>query len=134
MFDTKTAPYAATVLRVALGVMFLSHAALKYFVFTLPGSIGFFESVGLPGFFAPLTIIAETIGGIALILGVYSRYVSLALLPPLVGSIVFVHGKNGWQFAAEGGGWEYSAFLIAASVAQILLGDGALSVRSLIKK
>ena len=52
MIDTKTAPYAALVLRVALGAMFLAHGLwLKYFVFTLPGTAMFFESLGLP---APL--------------------------------------------------------------------------------
>ena len=50
---------------------------------------------------------------------------ALGLVPVLLGSIVLVHGANGWMFAAEGGGWEYPAFLVAASVVQALLGSGA---------
>ena len=47
MIDTRTAPYAALTLRVALGVMFIAHALLKLLVFTLPGTVGFFQSLGL---------------------------------------------------------------------------------------
>jgi len=130
MIDTKTAPYAALVLRASLGIMFLAHAGLKFFVFTPAGTVGFFESIGLPGFFAYATIFAETIGGALLIAGLYTRITALALIPILIGSILFVHGANGWQFGAEGGGWEYPAFLIAASIVQALLGDGAFSARS----
>ena len=49
MIDNRTAPYAAFVLRLALGAMFIAHAILKYAVFTLPGTAKFFESLGLPG-------------------------------------------------------------------------------------
>lgn len=49
MIDQRTAPYAALVLRISLGLMFIAHALLKYAVFTLPGTVQFFESVGLPG-------------------------------------------------------------------------------------
>ena len=59
MIDTKTAPYAALLMRVALGVMFIAHGLLKVLVFTLPGTVGFFQSVGLPGFLAYVTTFAE---------------------------------------------------------------------------
>jgi len=124
MLDNMAAPYGVFLLRVALGVMFLAHAGLKIFVFTLAGTVGFFESVGLPGIFA------ELVGGVALLLGLFTRQVAVALIPLLAGTILFVHGANGWAFANEGGGWEYPAFLIAALVAQSLLGDGAFSLRS----
>src|SRR3990172_593172 len=67
MIDNRTAPYAAFVLRAALGVMFIAHALLKYSVFTLPGTAKFFESLGLPRPLAYATFAAELIGG-ALIL------------------------------------------------------------------
>jgi len=128
MIDTKTGPYGALILRLSLGIMFLAHAGLKAFVYTPEGAAGFFQSVGLPGIFAYLAIFAETAGGIALILGLATRYVSLAMIPLLFGTILFVHGGNGWVFSNEGGGWEYSAFLIAASFAQALIGGGAYSL------
>lgn len=130
MFDHTAAPYGVFVLRVALGVMFIAHAGLKIFVFTLAGTVGYFESIGLPGIMAYATIIAELVGGLALLLSLFTRQVALALIPLLAGTILFVHGANGWAFANEGGGWEYPAFLIAALVAQSLLGDGAFSLHS----
>ena len=60
---------AALLLRVSLGGLFLAHAYLKYFIFTPKGAAGFFASLGVPGWFAYLTIAAETLGGIALIVG-----------------------------------------------------------------
>jgi putative oxidoreductase len=125
MIDSQTAPYGALVLRVSLGVMFLAHSLyLKLVVFTLPGTVRFFESVGLPAFATHLTILVEAIGGLMLILGVRTRYASLALLPVLLGA-TWVHWKNGWLFTNAGGGWEYPLFLAAATVAQALVGDGA---------
>ena len=54
---------AAVLLRTTVGVMFVAHAALKYFVFTLPGTAKFFESLGLPGALGYVTFAAELIGG-----------------------------------------------------------------------
>ena len=124
MIDQRTAPYAALVLRVTLGVMFIAHSlVLKYFMYTLPGTAQFFESLGLPGALAYLTFWAELIGGIALVAGFATRWVSLALIPILLGA-TWVHLGNGWVFSGANGGWEYPVFLIAASLVQALLGDG----------
>ena len=124
MIDARTAPYAALVLRVTLGVMFIAHSLLlKYFVFTLPGTAQFFESLGLPGALAYVTFWAELLGGIALVAGFATRWVALALIPILLGA-TWVHIGNGWVFSATNGGWEYPVFLIAASLVQSLLGDG----------
>lgn len=128
MIDQKTAPYAVLMLRVALGIMFIAHSAyLKVFVFTLPGTAQFFESLGLPGFSAYVLVVAETLGGLLLILGVGTRWVSLALVPVLVGA-TWVHSGNGWLFSAENGGWEYPLFLAVSAVALGLLGDGAYAL------
>ncbi|MBP4049255.1 DoxX family membrane protein [Chromobacterium violaceum] len=105
-------PYlAALVLRVALGMMYLSHGALKLFVFTPAGTAGYFA------------ILIEIGGGLLLLAGLQARWVALLLIPQLLGSIVLVHGAKGWMFTNEGGGWEYPAFLIAASLALFLLGQ-----------
>ncbi|HBK05467.1 MAG TPA: LysR family transcriptional regulator [Acetobacteraceae bacterium] len=130
MIDNRTAPYAATLLRLTLGAAFLSHAALKIFVFTPAGTAHFFESVGVPGFVAYLTMLGEAAGGLALIAGEYTRIVALALTPILLGTIATVHGHNGFFFHNPNGGWEYPAFWIVALVVQALLGDGAFAVGS----
>ena len=124
MIDARTAPYAAALLRVSLGAMFIAHALiLKHFTYSLPGTVQFFESLGLPAALAYATFWAEFIGGVLLVLGVGSRWVALALLPVLAGA-AWVHAGNGWVFSAQNGGWEYPVFLIAASLVQALLGDG----------
>ena len=126
--EIQRAETGAFVLRVALGAMYLAHGLLKVIVFTPAGTVQFFESLGLPGILAYATIAAEIGGGLLLIAGVGIRLVAAALIPVLIASIVFVHGDKGWLFSAPGGGWEYPAFLIAASVSQVFLGDGAYSL------
>ncbi len=129
MTDTRFAPYGAFVLRIALGALFLAHAGLKIFVFTPAGTAEFFVSLGLPPELGYLTIAAELAGGVALILGVWTRAVSLALIPILLGAIAFVHGKAGFFFMNPNGGWEFIAFWILAMVTQALIGDGAFALR-----
>jgi putative oxidoreductase len=128
MIDPATAPYASLLLRLCLGAMFIAHAMLKVRVFTIPGTVKYFESLGLPGFFAYVTIAAELGGAAALILGIWPRYVALLLVPLMLGTIVTVHGKNGWLFSNKDGGWEFPAFWSAALVAVFLLGDGAFTL------
>jgi putative oxidoreductase len=128
MIDLRTAPYAALLLRVALGALFLVHLGLKVFVFTPAGTAQFFGSLGLPPALAYLTMLAEFAGGIALILGIYTRWVALGLTVILLGAIFTVHLQNGFFFTAPKGGWEYPAFWAVALVVQALLGDGALAV------
>ena len=129
MIDTRTAPYAAFALRVTLGLLFLAHAGLKIFVFTPAGTAQFFGSLGLPAGLAYVVIAVETVGGIALILGVYSRVVALALTPILLGAIFTVHGSAGFFFTNPNGGWEYLALWIVGLVSVALLGDGAFAVK-----
>jgi len=61
----------------------------------------------LAGWLAYVVCAAEAAGGLVLVLGIQARWVALALLPPLAGAIICVHGANGWVFTAPGGGWEY---------------------------
>ena len=129
MNDTSNAGYAALLLRVSLGVMFIAHAALKYFVFTLPGTANFFASLGLPGVLGYVTFGAELVGGILLIAGVRTRVVALALVPILLGA-TWAHAGNGWLFTSPNGGWEYPAFWTIALLVQSLLGDGAFALRA----
>ncbi len=120
--------YAALALRVSSGVLFIAHGLMKVFVFTIPGTVGYFESLGLPGFLAYLTIAAEVAGGLALVLGVATRAVALALIPVLLGA-VWVHSGNGWTFSNEGGGWEFPLFWAVIQAAIALLGSGAYALK-----
>lgn len=129
MINPRTAPYAALLLRISLGILFLAHVGLKFFVFSIPGFVGFFGSLGLPAIAAYLTIALELVGGIALIFGIYASWVAIPLAIEMLGTIVMVHGANGWLFTNKGGGWEYPAFWAVALIALFLLGDGAHALR-----
>lgn len=121
---------ARLTLRVALGAMWLSHAVvLKVMTFGVAGLAGWLASIGLPASLALPLIVAETAGGLLILLGIHGRLVSVALLPILAGAL-WVHSGNGWVFTAPNGGWEYPLFLIAASVVHALLGDGRYALRS----
>jgi putative oxidoreductase len=126
--NATPADHAALILRVTMGALFLAHAWLKIAVFTPSGTAGYFASLGLPGALGYLTIAAELLGGLALIAGVWTRAVSLALVPVLLGAAWFGHGSAGFFFSNEGGGWEYPAFWAVALVVQALLGGGAWSL------
>jgi putative oxidoreductase len=128
MIDNRFAPYGIFTLRAALGLMFIAHALLKFFVFTMPGFAQFLGMVGLPATLAWPIFLAELIGGLAILTGFYGRWVSLALLPVLLGAFT-VHFPNGWLFTAPNGGWEYPAFLVVAALTHVLVGDGAFAVR-----
>lgn len=120
--------FGPTILRVALGIVFLAHSAyLKIFVFTVAGTVGFFESLGLPGITAYGVIAAEIAGGIMLISGYRVREAGLVLATVSLGA-TWAHAGAGWLFTNTGGGWEYPLFLAIASFSVALMGPGALAI------
>ena len=124
MTENNLQAMGTTLLRVSLGIILLAHSAyLKIMVFGVAGTVGFFESLGLPAITAYLTMGAEILAGIALIAGYQVRLVSLAIIPVLIGA-TWVHAGNGWVFSNPGGGWEYPVFLIVAALVQAMLGSG----------
>lgn len=126
--SNEQSQYGVTLLRVSLGILFLAHGLLKVLVFTPAGTVGFFESLGLPGFFAYFVIFGEIVGGTALILGAYTRLAAAALLPIALGATYF-HLGAGWVFSNEGGGYEFPLFLAITTLVQFFLGSGPLALR-----
>jgi len=121
-------PWGVLLLRVALGVMFFAHGfILKFWTIGMEGSVRFFAALGFPGWFAYPTTLAETVGGVMLVLGIQTRWVSLALLPVALGAL-WVHSGNGWLFEAPHGGWEFPAYLVVLCIAQAMLGDGVCAL------
>ncbi len=128
MTDLRLAPIATTLLRIALGAMFIAHSLwLKLFVFGLPGTARFFGSIGLPEWLAYAVFAAEALGGVLLVLGLQTRWVALALLPILLGA-TWAHWGNGWMFGYANGGWEYPLYLSLLAAVQAMLGDGVLAL------
>ena len=119
---------AALILRLSLGTIFLAHGAyLKLVIFGLAGTVGFFASLGLPGWFAYVVIAAEIAAGLGMIFGVLTRWAALGMVPISLGA-AWAHWGNGWTFSAPGGGWEFPVFLALASLALAFLGNGAFAL------
>ena len=129
MIDGRTAPHAALIMRVCLGILFLMHGGQKLFVFGPAGTVGFFGSLGLPAVLAYLVIAVELAAGAALILGVYTRLAALVGIPVLLGAIFLVHAPLGFFFSNPGGGWEFPAFWAITCLVQALLGDGSYALK-----
>lgn len=127
MSESDRIAFAALLTRVGLGVMFIAHGLLKVLVFTVPGTVQFFASLGLPAPLAYATVVAELAGGVLLVLGVQARAVAVALIPFLLGA-TWAHHGNGWVFNAPNGGWEYPVFLTLLAVIVALLPQERFSV------
>lgn len=130
MTDTRNAPWAALILRLSLGILFLAHAGLKFFVFTPAGTAKFFASIGLPGGLAYVTIAWEVLGAVALIVGYRPRIAALLLIPVLVGAVATVHGAAGFWFTNPNGGWEYPVFWAISLLVLALIGDGKYALKA----
>ena len=128
MTDTRTAPYSALVLRLALGIMFVAHGLTKLILFTPAGTAKFFESVGFAGWLAWPIIAFEIVAGVLLVTGIYARLIAAVAAVELFAAST-VHFGNGWMFTNANGGWEYPVFLALAAAALALLGDGAFALK-----
>jgi putative oxidoreductase len=125
--------HAIVLLRVTSGALLLTHGLTKLLVFTPAGTVGFFESIGFPGFLAYPVMAGEIGFGLALIVGFMTRWAALAALPIMIGAIV-PHAGSGFSFSNPGGGWEYPVFWGIALDAQALLGDGAYAIGNPFRK
>lgn len=133
MQQTLAVPFSPALgtllLRVALGTMWLTHAiVLKIMTFGMAGLAQWMGSVGFPPALAYPLVMAEIVGGTAILLGYQGRWASLVLQPILLGAVV-IHAGNGWVFTSPNGGWEYPVFLIVASIVHFVLGDGPYALK-----
>ena len=129
MIDATRGSYAALLLRLSLGVLFLMHGLyLKVFVFGMAGASQGFASMGLPPWFAWVVMLYETVGGILLILGIYVPLVAAFLGIHMLAATVIGHSANGWLFTNKGGGYEFPLFWAMACFALALLGAGAYAL------
>jgi putative oxidoreductase len=124
----QTTPYAALLLRVSLGVLFVLHGGLlKLGTFGLAGTMGYFGQIGFPPVLGAVVAFAELFGGIALILGVWTRLVTLLFVPIMIGATL-QHLPNGWMFASPRGGFEFPVLWTVLMLVQAGLGAGALAL------
>ena len=113
-------------LRVVLGILMIYHGWPK--ITDLGGTIGGFSQMGIP--LAPVAAVyaalVETVGGVLLILGVFSDVVGLLFAIDMLGAIIFVHGKNG--LGVSHGGMELVLSFMAMALVVAFVGPGRFSV------
>jgi putative oxidoreductase len=119
-------------LRVIIGVIFVAHGGQKLFAYGLDGVTGAFQQMGVPmaTFMAPLITGIELVGGLALILGFFTRIAGVSIAVTMLGALVMVHLAGGF-FAPTG--IEYTLALFAAALALALVGPGSYSLDAVVR-
>ncbi|WP_044748879.1 DoxX family protein [Bacillus alveayuensis] len=124
--------FGGLILRITLGIIFLVHGIVK-FQSGIDNIAGWFSSIGLPGLMAYGVALLEVVGGIALILGIGTRVVSVLFALLMVGAIVKVKLAAGFLGNGEMAGWEFDLALLAMSIYLVLSEQQPLSVDRWIK-
>ena len=124
-------PYGAMVLRIVLGAVYIAHAYLALVVMGPAKTVAYQRAlhIPLPEIGVWYVIVAHGLGGILLILGIMARWAALANIPIMAGALWFVHLQQGFFILDDKSGYEYVLVLLAATMAQALLGAGAFTLK-----
>jgi putative oxidoreductase len=117
------------ILRIVLGITFFVHGFVK-FQGGIDNTAGWFQTLGLPGFLAYAVGAIELIGGLALILGLGTRIISVLLVAIMLGAILIVKMAAGFLGNGQGAGIELDLILMAAAIHLALNGSSLLSLDS----
>jgi putative oxidoreductase len=137
----KKVDFTLLTVRIVLGIVIGAHGAQKllgwFGGFGFEGSIEFFTHViGLPYLFALLIILAESLGMVALIVGLFSRVMAGAMIVIMTGALITVHSEFGffmnWFGNQAGEGFEFDLIVIALSLVVVLNGSGVYSLDHLL--
>ena len=130
---TRAQGWGITVLRVVVGVVFVAHGGQKLFVWGFSNVAGFFAQVGipLPMLAAIVVTLVEFLGGLALLVGLFTRWAAIPLAINMLGAMLTVHLKAGF-FLPDG--YEFVLTLLAANVALALLGSGEASLERVFRQ
>jgi putative oxidoreductase len=127
MIDRRTAPYAALLLRAAVGALFILHIYRKFFITGIDAWWDNMAHSGYPKIVMIYALVAEFSAAVALPLGLWTRWVSLLAFPLIAGAAHFWLVRRGFWFSDAGG--EFTLLWAAALLVLALLGDGAYAVR-----
>ena len=130
---THAQGWGIAILRVVVGIVFLAHGGQKLFVWGRGGVAGSFAQIGIPApmLAAVVVTLVECLGGLALLLGLFTRWAAISLAINMVGAIFTVHLKAGF-FLPDG--YEFVLTLLAANVALALLGPGEASLERVFRQ
>ncbi len=130
---TQAQGWGITVLRVVVGIVFLAHGGQKLFVWGIGNVARSFGQMGipLPMLAAPVVTLVEFLGGLALLVGLWTRWVAIPLAINMLGAMLAVHLKAGFFLP---NGYEFVLTLLAANVALTLLGSGEASLERVFRQ
>ena len=142
-FGTDQQSWSLLVSRLALGIVILPHGMQKalglFGGHGFSGTVGFFQSMGMPYLIGVLVILAEFVGSIGVLLGLGTRFMAFSILLTMSGAAVLggsIH--NGffmnWFGMQKGEGIEYFILVIGLALALLIGGSGRLSFDNLISK
>ena len=124
-FNDRGAGYAALVLRVVLGTIFVVHGSGK--VANLGATIeGMSAALGISSFTVFMVSMTELIGGLALILGLFTRLAAFAIASLMLGAVMLIHAPNG--FFLKNHGYEYNLALLGMAASIMITGAGRYSI------
>lgn len=132
MLDTMVKKYASwstLFLRLGIGIIFLVHGVGKLLnvgpaALGIAGTANFFTSIGIPAplFFAGVVALVETVGGAAVLLGLFTRYAALILAVDMLTALLVFHLPKG--FSILNGGYEFVLLLLLGCASLLLSGAG----------
>jgi putative oxidoreductase len=127
-------PIAATLARVVVGAMFLMHVSVKFKIGAAAVAANILAKNGIEPalMWAYVIMFLEAVGGVCLIVGLFTRFFAAALAIEMLIALVGVHLAKG--YAAGGGGYEYVLLIGAVCFAIAIRGGGPYSVDRLIGK
>lgn len=106
---------AFVVLRIVTGIIFLVHGVAKLQQ-GMAAVTTMFGGLGLPPWLAYPVTAVEIAGGLALILGIGSRYAAWGLAAIMAGAIATVKWEHGFMGQAGKNGYEFNLILLAVAV------------------
>lgn len=128
---TQKNEIGALILRVTLGILFFIHGLVK-FQGGIENTVGWFESINIPGFMAYVVALIELVGGIALIIGFATRLVSILLALLMVGAIITAKLPVGLLGNGQMAGYELDLAFLAIAVYLAINGSKLLSISRLL--
>ncbi|HEX6042723.1 DoxX family protein [Longimicrobium sp.] len=125
--DSRYGDLGLTVIRVVTGIVFFMHGWTKVFVWGFEGTSAGFAQMGIPlaGVMGPFVGLLELLGGLALVAGLATRYISVPLAVTMIVAILQVHLGAGFF---NPNGYEFPLMLLAGLTGLALAGGGAFAV------
>lgn len=140
---TDQQSWSLLIVRLALGFVILPHGMQKalgmFGGYGFAGTVGFFQSMGMPFIIGTLVILAEFVGSIGVIIGLGTRFMAASILLTMSGAMVLGgHLQNGffmnWFGMQKGEGVEYFILIIGLALATVIGGSGKFSFDNLVSK